>query len=189
MNLPTLARAAMTALLVLGLALPASADEIPKPREGWWKVLKGGETATWEAKQMGKTMTLTLTVKKVDGAKLTVETVMKENGEEKHKDETEVDATDESIGKPRVPPGATTTKGATKEVKAAGQTFKCTEYTFDAPDMKLKMSVWLDPSIPPIFNGGTVKMSGTIGPQETSMELTSYRGPTAAKTPAKKTKK
>ena len=104
----------------------AEEDGWPTPPDGWWKNLKGGESAEFDM-QMGPTnMKMVQTVDKIEGSNITftTQTFMGDNAES---EETQtIDAADSLEGGGVAPPGATVEKGGFTQIKVGDTSFDCT---------------------------------------------------------------
>jgi hypothetical protein len=135
--------------------------ELPKPADGWWKSLEGGETAKYEVVQMGQSMEMVLTVDSIEGTTLTFTAKMRMPGGMEAPPQTQtVDLNDENALKGDMPADSKVTKVGEETIELAGRSWDCTIYDIEGTNqgVPLKMKMWHCPDLPPVFNNSSVKM-------------------------------
>lgn len=161
--------------------------ELPTPPDGWWENVKGGESATYNMSQMGMQMVMTMTVDKVEGAKVTFTTTL-QMGEQGMPPKTETidfaDPAQREKVKGKMPKDATVKNLGEETVNTAGRDWKCTVYEIEGTErgQKMKMKLWHSTELLPVFSNGTVKMDidmmGPGGqPMKVELLLTEVKGP------------
>jgi hypothetical protein len=148
-------------VLLIGMALLgftgttlAGEDMWPTPPEGWWKSLKGGESATYEMVVGPTVMEIVITINKIEGSKITVITRDQTSESTMPAQKEIIDAAKTDVG--ALPPGASVKKGKNITLKVGNNSFKCTVYQIEINGMKMKNCH--SSQLPPIFNSGVVKM-------------------------------
>ncbi|MEA3274668.1 MAG: hypothetical protein U9Q81_05105 [Pseudomonadota bacterium] len=142
----------------------------PAPPGGWWAVLEGGESATFEVVSGNVSMEMVLTVDKVNDSQIVLgmETIRGEDRSPKKTRVVDVAAAD------MVPPGAKVRKGSETEVVLSGNTLRCT--TYELTDDGFEMSAVHCPELPPIFNGGNARVVTGAGEPRSVTTLKTYKG-------------
>ena len=150
---------------------------LPVPPEGWWKSLKGGETAIFDMTANSREMKMVITVEKVNGSNITFSThTSYQDGGALPKEVTTIDAaSDPRVMGGRLQPGATARKVKDTVFEAGGQSYNCTIFLINVKGLEMEM--WNTTQLPPIFNGGNVRT--VIGTEKMAIitNLISYNGP------------
>jgi len=178
-------RYSITILIIVALTLGtvvvalSEGDTYPVPPEGWWKSLKGGETAVFEMKMSPNNMKMVTTIEKVDGSNITFSSENFIGEMVLPKKIHTIDAASNAINPiafgGKLPPYATVKKLEDTIFEAGGQRFNCTIYEIEAQGVKMK--AWHSPQLPPIFMGGRVKTVTEWGEARTvEITLKSYKG-------------
>jgi len=164
-----------TGAVLLGITGTALAGDSvwPTSPRGWWKSLKGGESATYEM-VMGQTVIkIVTTISKVEGSKITVTTQDQEGKTTMPAQQETIDAAITDVG--ALPLGAVVRKGKSITVEAGDDSFECTVYHVEINGMKMKNC--RSSRLPPIFNSGVVKMEAESDDgYRTTLILKKYTG-------------
>lgn len=72
------------------------------------------------------------------------------------------------------PPHSVITSRTEESVVLGGRTWRCTRYLLTTRGTPSE--VWLSPEFPPVYSGGVVKMTTSIGAISTTVELKEYKG-------------
>ncbi len=170
-SIPILIIIAFTSCRTLGTA--SGGDTFPIPVEGWWKSLKGGETAVYETvaipeDQFSRYFYINtkrvIIIEKVEGSNITVSRKYFLKGREPFKKTETFDVAND----PRYTEGRTeghiSPEYVLKErndtiIEAGGQRYNCTIYDVESKVAKVtKGEWWVSPQLPPIINEGLVKI-------------------------------
>ncbi len=157
---------------VTGTALAGDSVWPTSPR-GWWKSLRGGESATYEM-VMGQTVIkVVTTINKVEGSKITLTTQDQEGKTTMPAQQETIDAAITDVG--ALPLGASVRKGKSITVEVENNSFKCTIYHVEING--IKMENCRSSRLPPIFNSGVVKMKAeSEDGYRTTLILKKYTG-------------
>lgn len=154
-------------------------DTLPRPPEGWWEEVDGGEFAVYDMAQMGMQLKLKLAVVSRQDSQITVTTTaevpgMPQGGMPPQTDTIDAAKHDQLA---KMPEGATVKKLGEETITAAGREWACGVYEIEGKDdgRPIKMKLWHSPELLPIFSGGAVKMeveaTGPAGPMTITMQL------------------
>lgn len=142
-----------------------------KPKDGWWKALKAGETATFEMTVGEMRTQLVYTIEKVEGTMVTVGARTVLDGMTMPMTSETIDAA-ERFASAGHSPDTMVKKGGKSAFRAGDATFQVTEYAVQSGDVKIQ--AWHAPDLPPIFNGGNVKIQ--LGDEQPmTITLVSYK--------------
>ena len=168
-------RAALAVAIAAGLFLTIGrtslADEWPVPKDGWWKDVRPGSSATYSMTMGAMATTMVMTVDKVKGSKITVTTRTFSGDEDLGAQSITIDAKTNPLGGAPLPPGTELAKLRTSSVTVGGEAFIATLYEIESNGTKA--TVWHSSALPPCFAGGAVKLV-LDGHMKTTMTLIAY---------------
>ena len=142
-----------------------------KPRAGWWKALRGGETATFEMTAAEMKMQIVFTVQKVEGSMITFASQTLFDGMTMPMTSEAIDAETMFVDTGHTAE-TRVQKGGKSTFRAGDASFDVTEYSVQSGDVKIQ--AWYAADLPPIFNGGNVRIH-LSGDQPMKMTLVSYK--------------
>ena len=157
----------------IGVGSAAQAqDAWPKPKDGWWKTVATGETATFEMTAAGMQMTMIYSVDKVAGSTLTYSTRTVQGGQSFPMETKTIDVRSEAVAGAVQPPGAKVKKIGKSRFDTAGRSFEVIEYEVQVDGRTMR--AWHAADLPPIFNGGNVRFL-VEGAQGMELKLVTYK--------------
>ena len=161
-------------LLLCGVGVTLADHPWPTPPEGWWKDLRGGETATYELTMDSSAMKMVITIDKIERSLITFNTQTFMGGQSMPKHIQTIDARDPLAVGGNLPPGATVEKGEETSIQVGHKTFNCTIYRVEFEGLKMK--VWHSSQLPRIFSGGNVKAESGSQGMNSTVTLKAYNG-------------
>jgi hypothetical protein len=157
----------------------SSSDALPAPPDGWWEQVQAGDYATYEMSQMGMQFTMKLQVDAREGSSITFTTTMEMVGGPQGGMPPQTQTID--FGDPaqltantKLPKGSTVKKVGEETITAAGREWSCAVYEVEGMErgQKVKMKLWHNPELLPVFSNGSVKMEVEImGPNGQPMKI------------------